>query len=331
MRVAVQSPVMGGAFSYILHGIINALKAGGVDVVTRPHVHLGGCDDIELYIGSLSHAKGQLFGDDPSSFKRLPGCRYALHSQPFVDHLDELQGIPNKPRLDPTEFEIDFAKIVDPEVLWGYGWDIHADLWSKWGRKWQSFMPAGDSVTYFDQQRPRPDKIVFLGGDWAYKRPSINRIIASFSALVPELTIKVGGWGRKSVPVPFGEGNSFLNTGLVGFCPSEPHTKELGIDVPERVFKLPLAGVVAVHDNVPFLGQMMPKVPIGKTAMAVAELCMSLAEHDMNHLAVHIAQKHWVLTHHTYFCRLKSLAEALNMPELALKMANQLPIVGRNG
>jgi len=330
MKVAVQKPIMGGAFKFILYGIINALEAAGVTVVTTQHIDLKESDGIELYIGSLSHSRLQLFGEDMSSFRRLPGCRYALHAQPFVDKLDDLKGIEGRPSLDPTNLDRKMAAIVNPEVIWGYGWDIHADLWSKWDRKWQSFMPAGDSVAYYDQQKGRRNDVVFLGGDWPYKRPAINAILSRLTSIDPDVKLSAAGWGR-SKTIPFGQGNTYLNSGRVGFCPSEPHTQLLGIDVPERVFKLPLAGVAAVHDKVPFLGQMMPSVPIGSDGIAVAELCFNLLEHEMNRLAVQIAQKQWVLQHHTYFCRLKSLAEALEMPVLAQKLAEKIPNLTESG
>jgi len=324
MKVAVQTPAMGGAFKYILYGIINALEAAGVTVVTDRHNELYKRHEVDLYIGSLSHAKGNLYSERVEEFQRLPNCKYALHSQPFVDHLDEIKSLREKPRFNPTDIELKTANIVNPEVIWGYGWDNHAHLWEKWGRKWQSFMPAGDSVRFFDKQSGRGRDMVFLGGDWPYKRPAINEIINALKAIVPKVDLNVAGWGRART-VPFGMGNEFLNTGRVGFCPSEPHTKLLGIDVPERVFKLPLAGVAAVHDKVPFLARNLPNVPIGSTGMAVAELCFNLVEHEMNRLAVQIAQKHYVLANHTYFCRLKSLANALNMPELEAKMDKKIP------
>lgn len=322
MKVAVQTPNMGGAFKYILRGIINALSAADVRVSTQPHFELTDDDNIDLYIGSLSFGRGYLYNEKP--FRRLTNCKYALHSQPFVDGLADLKGIANLPRLNPSESERRLADQINPDVLWGYGWEIHADLWEKWDRKWQSFMPAGDSVEFFDLQGGRPDQIVFLGGDWPYKRPSIDEILNAIKQMAPDVRLKIAGWGRNNT-VPLGGGNRWLNSGLVGFCPSEPHTKVLGIDIPERVFKLPLAGVAAVHDKVPFLGQMLPSVPIGGDGIAIAELCFSLLDHEMNRLAVQIAQKHWVLRHHTYFCRLKCLAKALEMPLLEQKMAEKIP------
>jgi hypothetical protein len=306
----------GGAWGYITDSFANALRDKGHEV----RRYDGQLDswisfDPDLYIGCSGHKQ-----EIPKSHT----AKIAIHVNPFGPI--DISGINEK------QSTIDWVEAQKPDVVFGYGFasdKIYWDYWtSKLGIRWVPLPTAADKVLFKDLQLPRDLDVVYLGGRWPYKSLTID------SFLLPVLTDKaikseLYGWGdwppgaSKGI-LPEDKVTAFLNRGLVGPCLSEVHTQKHGIDLPERVWKLILCGVLAIHDP----------VPAAKPNLDSAHVIMSSDPTEFKEMVLHYCspsnknerqqiadmQKSAVLSKHTYHHRISDLFASIGWAEESLDM-----------
>ena len=96
---------------------------------------------------------------------------------------------------------------------------------------------------------------------------------------------------------------------------SEPHTHAIGIDLPERVFKVILAGAIALHDPAANVARVLPSLPVAASPEAYLALggrLLALDEPARRALSRRLVAE--VLAGHTYHHRMAGLLAALGFP-----------------
>lgn len=308
----------GGAFGYITDSWINCLRDKGHDVrrwdgtqeswrAFRPH----------LYIGASGHKQ---------PIPPQHGAKIALHVNPYgpvaIDGINE----------SPDSIKWTLAQ--KPNAVFGYGQEDDRLLWSYWttrhGIPWVP-MPTAADRTFFKEIVPldqRQYDVVYLGGYWQYKGTTLDAYLLPI-LMKGEMSYKLHGWGHWPTGVcsgilPDDQATQFLNSGRVGPCVSERHTHSHGIDIPERVFKTILCGLLAVHDAVPALRKMLPSIVLCQTPEQFYQECLyySRPENFHDRLKIVRQQQAEVLAAHTYHHRLAKLFETLGWVEEAISMVN---------
>ena len=306
MKVLIVRRV-GGAFGYITDGMVNALRSKGHEVQRYDNnIESWKNFDPDLYIGCSGHKE-----NIPTQDRR---AKVAIHVNPF----GPIQ-IPGG--INESNDNIDWVKKQKPDVVFGYGFDEDAFLWSYWhqrtGIRWIPMPTAADVVVFNDLKKPRPNDIIYLGGRWSYKAKTID------AYLLPVLNSyrgrwKLYGWGEWPISASGGElpndqANDFYNSGRVAPCISEIHTHTHNIDIPERVFKACATGCLAIHDSVPIISRVIPGLPVAKDPndfLALhAHYLTPSSEKELSDLAKR-CQDH-VLKNHTYHVRMSRLLHSL--------------------
>jgi hypothetical protein len=185
---------------------------------------------------------------------------------------------------------------------------------------------AGDKVIYKLLNIERSFDVVYLGGIWPYKAISINEFLLPLLQ-GGQVSYKLHGWGGWPNGIcggilPDDRVCSFFNSGKVGPCISEKHTRTYGIDIPERAFKVALCGVLAIHDAVPRLGSIIDGIVQADGAADYAEKCIhySRPKHEDERRALVERQRNHILQNHTYHHRMSTLFSALGFEEEANRM-----------
>lgn len=305
MKILIVKRV-GGAFGYITDGMVNALRSKGHDVRRNDNdPKTWETFDPDLYIGCSGHK-------EVIPLNRR--AKVAIHVNPYGPI-----SIPGG--INENNDNIDWVKKQRPDVVFGYGFDEDALLWSYWhqrlGTRWVPMPTAADATIFSDLGRERPNHIIYLGGRWAYKAKTID------SYLLPVLNSyrgkwKLHGWGEwpigiSSGELPQNEANDFYNTGKLAPCISEIHTHNFNIDIPERVFKACLAGCLAIHDSVPIIARILPGLPVASNEndfMALhAHFLAPASEKELKEKAAKL--RDLVAKEHTYHNRMSRLLQAL--------------------
>lgn len=303
----------GGAFGYITDGMINALRDKGHTVI-RWDGDLNNWFSFnpELYVGSSGHRQ---------PIPKNHSAKIALHVNPYGPV--EIGGI------NENQNAINWVLQQKPNCVFGYGFEQDRLLWNYWterhGITWVPMPTAGDAVTYklknFDYINREYD-VVYLGGFWPYKGITIS------SYLLPALNgLKYSLYGWGDWPVGYSNGIlpddkvcDLFNSGRVGPCISEGHTHTHGIDVPERVFKIILCGMVAIHDPVPALLQHIPSLVIAQSPSDYKDL-INYYVNNRDLAAIRQSKQYKeVIENHTYHHRMSALLNAVGFVEQAKNM-----------
>lgn len=303
---------VGGAWSFITDGMINALRDIGC-ITDRWDGRRSSWDlfSPDLYIGCTGHRQ-----DIPADHK----CKIALHANPYCKQKIE-------PNINESQGAIDWAISMHPDVVFGYGHETDRQYWSLWdkiGIPWVPMATAGDA-TIFKMSNGTHDKfdVGYVGGRWPYKAKSIDAYL--LPVLRDKAIIrKVYGWGTWpenlcAGPIEDNDVPILLANCKVAPCISEPHTIRYGIDLPERVFKAILSGAVAVHDPAFNISRYLPKsaiwaeTPSGYHAK-IKDL-LRLSDSDLKEIAR--MQRQDVLLAHTYHHRMATLMAVLGFNDTA--------------
>lgn len=301
---------VGGAWGFITDGMINALRDVGC-VVERWNGQQDSWHNFnpDVYCGASGHQQ-------PIPKDRR--CKVALHVNPYGPEKIE-------PKINETQFTINWVKSIKPDVVFGYGHETDRNLWSFWdkeGMPWVPLATAGDATIY-NVGNGNHDQcdIAYVGGRWPYKARNMD------AYLLPVLrdktiTHKVYGWGDWPNNLCSGsiENNgvaSLLANCRIAPCISEPHTITSGIDLPERVFKAALSGAVIVHDPALGLDRYLPHAIIASNPKVFHyEIKSLLLDHSwLPKIAEQ--QRQDVLVAHTYHHRMATLMTALGFNDVA--------------
>jgi hypothetical protein len=309
MRVLFCSRV-GGAWSFITDGMINALRDIGI-IADRWDGKRYSWDAFSpvLYIGCSGHRQ-----DIPNDRK----CTVAIHVNPYGPTKIE-------PNINESQDAINWVKSIKPNAVFGYGHEADRHYWSFWdknGMPWVPMATAGDA-TIFNVANGEHDKydVGYVGGRWPYKAKNID---AYLFPVLRDNTIShmVRGWGAwpdnlcggtitdSEVPI-------LLASCKIVPCISEPHTLIHGIDLPERVFKSALSGAVVVHDPVPGLNWYLPHIIIASNPKVFHYEIKGLLRDPSWLPKIAQQQRQDVLMAHTYHHRMATLMTALGFQDVA--------------
>jgi len=299
----------GGAFLYITRGWENAFKALGHNFERwdgsdkhlkrfKPHIYLG-CSGWRQHL--------------PQWARDEFGTKVAIHVNPWGSTV--LKPLPGETDVNEKDAAIKWVAQQKPDFLYCYGIDQDIDhMWNKWEDKISIVIPmptAGDAVIH----RPVAHdpkfacQVGFVGGRWAYKARNIDKYLLP---VINQFNSKVygwGGWNHKKYLGQIADQNLNKLFSSAKVCPAvvEPHTSRYGIDIPERMFKIPLAGGFVVCDPCKGLQRYVSKdiFPIAKNPQNYKKLIAYYVNHDDERLALQKKQLSVILKKHTYFTRIQ--------------------------
>ncbi len=298
MKILLPNRV-GGAFGHITDSWMSALEHAGFRVQRYDgNIKSWHEFDPDLYIGCSGHKQ-----PIPASRR----AKLAIHVNPY--------GKVSVPGIDEAAANIDWVCRQRPDAVFGYGFDIHREYWSKWESDchipWTPMPTAADFCKYKDLGKTREFDIVYLGGKWAYKSKTMDLYLMPLLKSAG-LKYKIAGWGEWPLDMqvselPLGGENDFFNQGKIGPCMSEPHTYKHGIDMPERAFKLALAGVLYIHDAKEKISEILESCIAASTPEEYIKLHQYFANMPDKRDSVAEMQRLEILSAHTYHHRLSRL------------------------
>jgi hypothetical protein len=301
----------GGAFGFISDSWINAFRDKG-HIAQRWDGNEQSWYKFnpDLYIGCSGHKQ-------PIPHER--SAKVAIHVNPYGPTV--INGV------NESQDSIRWVLNQKPDVVFGYGQEEDALLWSYWttkhGIKWIPQPTAGDKTLFSPSKEiDKVYDIVYLGGRWQYKGITIDEY------LVPVLrnskSYKLHGWGDWPNELCSGiladdKVCKFLGSGKVGPCMSELHTQEYGIDIPERAFKIALCNTMIVHDSVIQIKKMIPSAIVASNAEQFKEYCLYFSDpaQDEERRELAAQQRKEVITSHTYHNRMSSLLSSVGFDKEA--------------
>lgn len=299
----------GGAFYYITKGWEDAFKALG-----HKFQRWDGTDQQlksfkpNLYLGCSGWRQ-----DYPQWAKAAFETKIGIHVNPWGS--TRIAKVPGQPDINEPQGAIDWVKKQKPDFLYCYG--IREDIqhmWNKWEEHIASVvpMPCGGNAVIHKPVALNPKfkcDVGFVGGFWPYKAINLR------SYLVPVINkenAKVYGWGGWKHPKYCGrindpDVNKLFSSAKV--CPSivEPHTSRTGIDIPERMFKVPLAGGFTILDPCKGIERYVNTsvFPLAKNPSDYHRLIKHYITHDAEREELKKKQRREILSKHTYFTRIQ--------------------------
>jgi Glycosyl transferases group 1 len=298
----------GGAYGVISESWINACRDMGIEARRWDgRAESWRAFDPDVYVGCSGHPQPI---PPPGPARR---ARVALHVNP-------LPGGGATTPVDEPGAPIAWVKAQAPDAVFGYGHEHDRGWWAGWPAVASCpFVPmatAGD-LTLF---RPRPAvagtvKAVYVGGYWPYKARSIDRYLLP---AVERFGLHLYGWGdwpRAVGAISDDELPEVLARARLGPCVSEPHTQAIGIDLPERVFKVILAGAIPLHEPAAGVARALPSLPVAASPeeyLALGERLLALDESARRALSRRLIAE--VLDGHTYHHRIAGLLAVLGFP-----------------
>jgi hypothetical protein len=304
MKILLPDTV-GGAFGHITDSWENCLKSAGFQTRRYTNVEQWLEFDPDLYIGCSGHKRAI-----PKSRTKL-----AIHANPY--------GSSSVPGIDEGRESIEWIKSQNPDCVFGYGLDKDRQYWDKYesdlGIKWVPMATAGDATKYSVVNSEREYDIGYLGGRWAYKALTIDEYLIPVLRS-PFLKCNIKGWGDwpsdlNVTPLNKGDENAFFNSVNIGPCMSEKHTYEYEIDLPERVYKCALAGVLPIHDAPKAVRSIFEYVVAASTPKEYFDKCTYFAANTNRARASAKLIRDEVLAAHTYHHRLSRLLEDIGFIE----------------
>lgn len=301
----------GGAYGHISESWGNALRSVNCTVARWDGLPASWqAFDPDLYLGCSGHRQ-------PIPVTRR--AKIALHVNPYSRIALE--------RVAESPGAIAWVKEVRPDVVFGYGDASVAKYWDGWcqaGYRWVPMPTAGDSTLYAPGTNKRDLDFAYIGGYWPYKATNLARFLLPLFG-DRSYRIEVRGWGSwpaaiRAAPIPIDDDAAvvaLLRRARVGPCISEPHTCTYGIDVPERVWKVALAGALPVHDWFPTAARLLPGLPVCRSPGEYITLCKRFCRDESTRASLAAALRRQVLAAHTYHHRLGDLVAALGFPDLS--------------
>lgn len=310
-----------GAGNYVVEGWINAIVALGWEVLEWDGLHAQGVFD--QFDPDLLITDVRFRHNVPTQIR---------HGRTLVAMVvDQWADEPAYPELADrgywtTQEHVSWVRKVDPKILFHHtstkgieaGWSA---WWKREHRRVLSVPLAGDPIEYFDDgdDKELSAELGFLGQYSSYKAPGLHEYLLDLSKHFKTL-IFGPGWPRGTARFPFLPDrlrNRFFKSSIVQPCIHEPHARAYGVEVTERLFKVPLAGGLTISDPVNCIH--------GEGYFEKDELIVASSGEEMRRLVDHFvkhpgerdqlisAARHRILTSHTYFHRLRAVLEAVEL------------------
>lgn len=303
----------GGAYSYILNGLINAFKQSGANVSRSVGKEVA--NNFDLYIG-CSGWRQRI--PKKNSRSGLVG----IHVNPFGTK--KVGSVDGGPVIDEPKDAIQWVIDQQPDFLYCYCTDTfipeYYNLWtSKYGIPVLPFPTAADITVY---KPHKPDNkfmcdIGWVGGKWPYKAIMLDKYIGQ---LRNRYKCNIFGWAdtwRTGKNIDDADVPKLFASAKI--CPSvsESHTAKFPIDVPERVFKIPPSGGFTIHTYSPAIGDLFGNsVPVASNFDQWIKIIEEYLYDDKKRSEKQLEQKNLILSKHTYFDRALVIANHIGNKDL---------------
>lgn len=322
MNILLSNPD-GGAFYYIMRGFQLAFERLG--------------HNVQKWDGSdkqLREFKPNIYIGCSGWFQKIPtwcreqfGTLICYHANPYGTKLDRVNGGPDiNERLDV----IQMVANEHPSFVFGYfcGSDIH--YWSDWknhlGIDVYGIPTAADIVSFHKvepEERFKCD-LAFVGGYWPYKSITIDKYLIPAKKIFDMKIYGWGGWGNglSSGSIDDSDICKLFSSAKIGPCINEPHTAIYGIDIPERIFKVPICGLMAISDPSISLDKYFPTgmVPMAETTQEYIDYIRYYLDHDDERIEKANEQRRHIMEHHTYYHRIRTIFAGFNIQEEVSKI-----------
>jgi len=312
----------GGAFSYITQSIIRCLKAAGIPTERWDGKNRQQIERLQptVYMGCSGHPQNY-----PEWARKKYGTKIGIHVNPYcTDKMPKVHGVDI---MEPGR-ALNWTIKQDPDFVYCYADGKQIDRWyHMWAdRHHFRIVPmenAGDPLLYHPTE---PDErftfdIGFLGGYWGYKAHNLDKYIVPLQKRYNCGVFGWGGWGSGSRRISDTEGNKLFSSCKICPAVSEPHTTDYGIDIPERLFKVPLSGGFTISDPVYDIERITKDViPLAKTQGQWFELIDHYLKNPDKRKKEAKEQRKYILENHTYFDRMANLFEMIGHPGAAKKL-----------
>ena len=228
-----------------------------------------------------------------------------------------------------TWLHVRWVRKLDPVVLYHHASPKGIERgWAKWVSRERrtviSLRLAGDPSVFFPVQ-PDPElscDVGYLGQYNAYKAPGLDEFLLSYASRF-HTAIYGQGWpiGVAIGPdLPSSRRNHFLRSATVVPCIHEPHGRLYGVEVTERLFKVPLAGgftitdpVNCIHDEGYFTTE---EIPVASNGSEMARMVDHFVRNPEERRPFIVRARERVLAEHTYHHRIIELMIALGRLDL---------------
>lgn len=336
MRVLCCNPD-GGAFFYIVEGWANAFRALGHQFRRwdgkratfqqfKPDLYLG-CSGWRQAI--------------PEDLRKQFGTKVGIHVNPWGSTV--LKALPGEPNINEPPKARQWTISQNPDFVFGYaGKHDLPHMWNFWEEKAgipTVAMPTAGDYTIYKACNPVPQftcEVGFVGGRWAYKAININKYLVPVLLSTKSQVYGWGGWQKfpkNRGKIATADVSKLFSSAKV--CPAvvEPHTSRYGIDIPERMFKVPLGGGMVVCDPVANLRHYDPHgaFPMAANPKEYKDLVHHYLEHPEERAAKKAKQRKLVLERHTYFSRIKEFMLAAQYFEDAQKAQDKINDLVKKG
>ena len=308
MRILFTDP-RSGAFHYILNGMAAAFRSLGHKTARwdGKEASLRSFKP-DLYIGSSGHP--QVI---PNWARDEFGTRVAYHVNPYGK--ERLKPVAGGPNINEPMQSLAWVTQQRPSFVFGYcyGGEINR-YWDGWiselGIPVYGVPTAGDHLNFYKVD-PDPKfkcDLAFVGGYWKYKAKNLDQYILP---LFKKFNIKVYGsdWKLGGGLISDDDIRKLFSSSKIGPCVHEPHSAVYGIDIPERVFKVPLCGLLAISDPSPSLRDMFPGniLPMASTPAEYMDLIKHYLHNEEERIKMAEAQRRHILKRHTYLNRIQTI------------------------
>lgn len=225
---------------------------------------------------------------------------------------------------------VSWVRRLDPVLLYHHASAKGIEQgWSNWVSRERraviSLPLAGDPLAFFPEE-PSEDlrcDVGFLGQYSPYKAPGLHEYLLSYSGGYHTLLFGPGwpNYVPSEPSLPANKRNGFFSAATVLPCIHEPHGRLYGVEMTERLFKVPLAGGFTITDPVACIrneGYFSPdEIPMAHTGREMAGMIDHFVRNPADRLPFIENARRRVLSEHTYFHRIASLMDHLGHADLA--------------
>lgn len=268
----------------------------------------------DLYLGCSGHRQ-----DFPSLLRDKYNTKIGIHVNPWSK-----KPIPKFRDVDVNETKnsINWTLRQNPDFVFCYADKIKIDeYFNEWiDRHNLPVIPmpcAGDPILFepVSSEKKYECDIGFVGGYWKYKSFNLDRFITPLTEVYDVKIWGWGGWKNKSYIGKINDEDIKKVFSSAKICPaiSEPHTNDTGIDVPERIFKVPLGGGFVISDFFNGIYNYFPKeiMPVAKNYKELRELIDIYINSMKLRTEMKKAQQLHIIKNHTYYSRIRGIFEFL--------------------
>jgi len=258
----------------------------------------------------------------PGGLEELRRHRHFVWVSPWCDGFERyaadhgFEGLTVSPALRERVLASEPAFVFAPATGDGLA------FYEGWRRRGYRFVPlplACDTTLYDRSAAPprfRDVRIAFVGGYWPYKARSFDVYLKPHEAALT--VFGYARWPYAGFRGPLAESDEPLLYRDAALCPaiSEPHSAVMGIDIPERVFKVLGSGGLCLTDVVPANRDLFDEreLMVPATVEEYHETVRAILRDGAAFARYRDAGYRAVRARHTYAHRAAAVLEALGLP-----------------